>query len=204
MEPTQRQHYGCICRRIELRPSDRRCHCRVDDVGDEMCPLLWPAIALQVIDDTGCVANQVITAAIVFEIVVAAEPTDMYYLSATPRSYTRPARTVHPRQNDLRRESLNFGCETPLRGTIERSAKGEFYGIEPDVAKRCGARVMPSDDDALVDASVAQRTGEADEKRLGAADLTACHGLQHSHDDIHGSKAAAAAVQLQIRRKALA
>ena len=62
---------------------------------------------------------------------------------------------------------------------------------------------MPADDDALVDASVAQRTGEADEKRLGAADLIACHGLQHSHDEIQNLKAAAASGQLQIRRKAV-
>ena len=53
-------------------------------------------IYAQVIDDTRCVANQVITAAIVFEIVVATKPTNLYYLSATPRAYTRPARAVHP------------------------------------------------------------------------------------------------------------
>ena len=142
-----------------------------------MCPFLWPAIASQVIYDIRRIANQVITATIVFEIVVATEPTDLYYLSATPRAYTRPACTVHPRQNDLGRECLDFSCETPLRGAIERSAKGEFYWIEPNVAKRSGARVMPADDDMLIDAGVAQRTGEADEKRLGATDLTACYGL---------------------------
>ena len=77
MEPAQREQYRRVQWRFERLPVDRRRRCRIDEIGNVSRPLPGPALPQEVLDDIRRVADQVIAAAIVFELVVAAEPADL-------------------------------------------------------------------------------------------------------------------------------
>ena len=150
---------------------------RIDKVRQVMRPLCRPALPRHMIDQTRRVADQMIEAAIIFDVVITTDP-------ARPDIVARRGfrgGPVHPGQHDIRCEGADILFQPPRRQKIKRPAKTVLGEIDARRAHNIRPALIPADCHALCHGRAALRLCHGGcqpfEKHFGAAVARACHGL---------------------------
>src|SRR6516165_5672059 len=81
-----------------------------------------PPVVDGIIDDRASVRDELITMAIIFQIVISAEPTNVHEVAARAKS----CRTAHPGEHDIRAPSNDLTAEPQARREVEQAPEGEF------------------------------------------------------------------------------
>ncbi len=201
MQAAGSQHQGYAGRHIEIAARLRRARHRGDEIRHVMRTIFRPAFADQVAHDIRCIADQVVAAGIVFEIIITALPADQQRrrrcsAHGLGRQIGCP---VHPGQHDIRPEAVYFRCECGHRPAVEETAERQFDNIDAGSGEAGTARLVRPGHHLLGNALFVKGNGETDKELLGPADCAARHGLHKPHTDSKRSKAAAASSQLQLR-----
>ncbi|MCR5877223.1 hypothetical protein LRS04_01660 [Phenylobacterium sp. J367] len=178
VQPTHGQQQGRVLRRVQGSPVERRG--LVGDGGevrDAADPAGRPALADDPLGDVLGVGHQVVEAAVVLEIVVAAEAADPRP-GALRRMSRRP---VHPGERHLRVLGLREGRGLAPGQKIERTAERQRLHMD---ARRRQRRLAPGvrpDGAGLGDARALQRRDQVDEVGLGPAFARRPQEMKHAH-----------------------
>ena len=139
-----------------------------------MGPLARPALAHGVIDDRSGVADQVLAAPVVLQIIIAAEPSDMDKIAG--RTHRRGA--AHPGQHDIGTPRRDLAAEGGPGRDVEQAAEAQFGERHPGVLQSARAVGIGPDQDPLRLAGALQGIRETHEKDLGPAVARSRHRLQ--------------------------
>ncbi len=121
------------------------------------------------------VADQMIALAIIFQIVVTAEPGHAHEI-ALGRHEGRGA--AHPAQHDIGAEIADLARQERLGDEIERTTKAQLQRIEPGFPQTVHPAIVAADDDRLLQPGAVQRHDQTLEEGLGAAMRLPRHRLQ--------------------------
>ena len=119
------------------------------------------------------VADQVVAAAVVAQVVIAAEPAD-----ADPVAARRQAGgAVHPGDDDPRAEGAQHAAQARPGDEVERAAERELHRVEPGGGEPGGAGGIAANHRQHGFAGAVQGGGEALEEQLGPAGGGAGHDV---------------------------
>ena len=142
-----------------------------------MCPVSGPALADDMVDNILRVADQVLAAFVIFQIVIAAKAANLNIFA--PR--TELAGPIHPGQHDIRLEVAGFPAECQpgpdIHGASELDRTNVAAG-NPQPFKTVADRPH---EDALLNIGSGNGTRQPHEELFRPAELCPGHGLHQSH-----------------------
>ena len=178
VQPAHAQQQRRVLRRVQCGARGGRVVPRHGEVRDVFDPVGRPALADQIVGDVAGVADQVVRAPIVFQVVVAAEPAD-------PRPRTRarddPAGAVHPLHQHLGVQPARQPADARAGGEVERRLEAQHEGRHPHGLQRRFAVGVGVDGGGLGRAVPLQRVEQVEEEGLRPAVARRAEQVQHRH-----------------------
>ena len=203
MQSSKRQQKRCPVRCVQWRSGNRLGLFGGDEVRQIMCPVSRPALADDMIDNILRVADQMLAAFVILQIVITTKPPDLNIFAFR----TELAGPVHPGQYDIRLEVAGFPAKCQTRPDIHRATEFDRANVTACNPQSLQTVTDRAYEDALFYIGTGDSTGHSHEKLFRPAELSTGHGLHQSHRflRIQGSSCSnRAAASGQPQRRCLA
>jgi hypothetical protein len=175
VQPAERQQQGYIGRRVQSFARHRRRLPDRGEVGQVVRPRARPAPGHDMLDDARCDADQMVAAAVVFEVVESAQPRQTQKIAARKGD----ARPVHPGHHHMGLVNLGLAPQHGDRVEVEPTTEWQFDRLDSALPERHRAGQVPPNHHELVEIGPVQRQHQAEEEGFGAALARAGHDLHH-------------------------